>query len=181
MKLIYILDQDLDMDSIQTKIKKFLLRQDGVTIRTESSTKSIYFNIDGLIAIRLSNHLGFDTFKHLHIIIPYNSTTHFIIFLNNRSIIIENYTKLKEYIKNYILTFKLISAKDLENNIEETINKTIEKTIINSVSKLTNLNTDELELTTLYRLIHPDYYKGIIHNLRLLSQNTKSIKYQKSH
>lgn len=34
------------------KIKKYLLKQEGVTLRSESSTESLYFNIDGFNAIR---------------------------------------------------------------------------------------------------------------------------------
>lgn len=178
------------------KIKKYLLKQEGVTLRSESSTESLYFNIDGFNAIRLSDHLGFDNTKMLHIILPHNLTAQFVIFLNNKPIIIEDYRKLKEFIKNYILIFRLLRIKneDLDANVAEAVKEKVEeatsglmakidawveaRTVDEKTSKVV-LNLQEYELITLYRKLHPKFYPGIINQMRLLAGTAKSISYQK--
>ena len=149
------------------KIKRFLLRQKGVEfIKKSEGSESLYFQIGDHI-IRVSDHIPITYCRpeQLHILVTTNSES-FTILVNNRVAIIPNYSKLKEYIKFYILTVGVMG-----------------RTVYSVVTKerAGGLNPDEQLVLSKYRRISPDQRKSYQNQLDLSVASKAARKYRKAH
>lgn len=144
------------------KIKRFLLRQKGIEfIKKSEQSSSLYFSIGDKI-IRVSDHIPTSQYRpeELHILVTVNSES-FTILVNNRVAIIPNYSKLKEYIKFYILTVGVMgrtvySVVTKERIVERVQEVTKEVPIYREVE---GLNPDEQAILSKYRRISPDQHR----------------------
>lgn len=83
------------------KITTFLSGQPS-TEWTHESKLSVYYNI-GKKKIRISDHLPRTYKEDLNVIVPYNYTGSFIIFINRTPLIIKSYEELTNFLRQYIL------------------------------------------------------------------------------
>lgn len=168
------------------KIKRFLLRQKGIEfIKKSEQSSSLYFAI-GDATIRVSDHIPTSQCRpeQLHIIVPVNSES-FTILINNRIAVIPNYSKLKEYIKFYILTVGVMgrtvySVVTTERIVERT--QEVTKEVIVPIYKETEgLNPDEQAILNKYRRISPDQQKSYQNQLGTSVASKAARKYRKAH
>lgn len=121
----------------------------------------MYFSIGDKIT-RVSDHIPTSQCRpeELHILVTVNSES-FTILVNNRVAIIPNYSKLKEYIKFYILTVGVMgrtvySVVTKERIVERVQEVTKEVPIYREVE---GLNPDEQAILSKYRRISPDQHR----------------------
>ena len=166
------------------KIKRFLLRQEGVKfLRKSDNSESLYFQIGDKI-IRVSDHIPTSQCRpdELHVLPAANSES-FIILVNNRVAIIPNYSKLKEYIKFYILTVGILgrtvySVVTTERTVE--VVKEVEKEVTIPVYKeVEGLDDAEKRLITCYRGLCPKHKQDLTKMSKELVNSKSSRKYRK--
>lgn len=91
------------MESTRNKLKKYLQKFEGVSFHKESESGSVYYKI-GSSKIRIADHQSpVNDPEVLNILFPQNSGS-IILTIGGRFVIIQNYNKLKEYIRSFMLT-----------------------------------------------------------------------------
>lgn len=105
--------------------------------------------------------------------------------MNNRIAVIPNYSKLKEYIKFYILTVGVMgrtvySVVTTERIVERT--QEVTKEVVVPIYKETEgLNPDEQAILNKYRRISPDQQKSYQNQLDTSVASKAARKYRKAH
>lgn len=168
------------------KIKRFLLRQKNVTfLRKSEGSESLYFQIGDHI-IRVSDHIATTCCRpeQLHILVTTNSEG-FTILVNNRIAIIPNYSKLKEYIKFYILTVGVMgrtvySVITKEVKIER-VQEVTREVIVPVYQDAEGVSPDEQDILNKYRRISPEQRKSYQHQLDTSVASKAAKKYRKAH
>ena len=168
------------------KIKRFLLRQKGVEfIKKSEKSESLYFQI-GEHIIRVSDHIATTCCRpeQLHILVTTNSES-FTILVNNRVAIIPNYSKLKEYIKFYILTVgvmgRTVYSVVTKERIVERVQEVTREVTVPIYKEAEGLNPDEQAILNKYRRISPDQRKSYQNQLDTSVASKAARKYRKAH
>lgn len=167
------------------KIRKFLLRQNGVSfIKKSEKSNSLYFNIGESAVIRVSDHIPTRQCRpeELHILTPVNSES-FTILVNNRIAVIPNYNELKKYVKFYILTVGSMQ-RIICSVVKETVKveKVVKKEVVIPVyEKTEGLSPDEEKLLDTYRRVCPNHKERLQIFSKEMFNSKASKKYRQSH
>ena len=168
------------------KIKRFLLRQPSVEfLKKSDKSDSLYFKAGNLI-IRVSDHIATSQCRpeQLHILVAANSES-FTILSNNRIAIIPNYTKLKEYIKFYVLTVgvmgKTIHSVVITEEVVKTTKEVTKEVVVPIYQEAEGENPDEQVLLNKYRRISPEQRKAYQRQLDTSVASKAAKKYRKAH
>lgn len=163
------------------KIKRFLLKQNGVDfVKKSEQSNSLYFTI-GEETIRVSDHIPTSQCRpeQLHVIVPINSES-FIILINNRIAVIPNYSKLREYLKFYILTVGIM-RRTVYSVKTEIVKKEVlvEKEVLvpNPINN-PELTSQESRVVDSFRRLCPEHKSQALTQLHTLEVSKKSKKYQ---
>lgn len=94
---------------IADKICRYLSRLDGVEVANTNESGSHYFNAPG-VKIRVSDHISFsyNPTTTLNIVCD-RLTDSFAVLYGSRIIPIQNYTQLKELLRNFILVCDVLA------------------------------------------------------------------------
>lgn len=131
---------------IADKICRYLSRLDGVEVANTNESGSRYFKAPG-VKIRVSDHIAFsfNPTTTLNIVCD-RLTDSFAVFYGSRIIPIQNYTQLKELLRNFVLVCDVLAPladirnkpKVIEKVVEKKIEVVVEKTIEHPVSAPTS-------------------------------------------
>lgn len=168
------------------KIKRFLLRQPNVEfLKKSDNSESLYFTVGNSI-IRVSDHIPTSQCRpeQIHILVAANSES-FTILVNNRVAIIPNYTKLKEYIKFYILTVgimgrvvhNVVTTTEVVQQVKEI---TVEK-VIPVYRQVEGANVEEKALLTDFRRIPQKQRDHVRNQMKGLINSKEARKYRATH
>lgn len=89
---------------MKKKIENYLLKQEGVSFHKQSDSGSVYYKV-GSSKIRIADHMcpAFNDPRVLEIIIPVVGES-FVLIIGSKVVVMNNYDKLREYIRAFCLT-----------------------------------------------------------------------------
>lgn len=148
---------------MKDKLFKYLLRLCKDSFVKENESGSVYFLING-INVRLSDHMSSVNKSNLQIVVPVNSDVP-IIILSGRVIIMPNYNKVKEFIRNFVFISQYSSLIRVE---------------VREVVKEEELSVTEKEFLALVRGIKREYIEGQLKQFRMIYNSQKNKAYRKS-
>lgn len=119
-----------------------------------SDSGSEYYKI-GNIKIRYSDHLAFFNVNELQIIDTLNLDTPTLI-CNNKIISFPTYSKVKEFIRNFILISKCMNIPKVQSENPVTSEKVVEKVVVDPLFDKT-----ELDIIKIYRQFSPKKQKAM--------------------
>lgn len=164
---------------MKNKIKNYLLKQKEITLKTESSTGSIYFKLHNETVVRVSDHINpnYNEYDKLNIVVSADGEG-CVIILGNRVLQFDKYEKVREWLKFYIKSsycLKLIpKIKTVEVKKEVEVIKEVETPVYKNIDIV---NPDHQRIISLLNQIHPDYDKSIIKSIEDLTRKAKSVSY----
>jgi hypothetical protein len=152
------------MNPLIEKVHKYLLRFENVTLEKENNV-TLYFkllNNDKLI--RVSDHfpeVNMTFREQLNIIVPIDSKDEYIIMLNQELMIVK-YSKLKEFLRNWILLFSKF------------------RLYLQQHKESAGISPQENTLLTYYRGVQPAYQNSAFNLLKNQYNSKKGLAYRKS-
>lgn len=155
------------------KVAKYIERQGKIKAKNESQTSlSKYYELESGMMLRVSDHLKSGENRKLLSIIPVDDN--FVIQYQRYVIVIKTYNKLKEFIRNFVITNSVLKVRPVQEvSVTEIAVEKPQLKIIPVYKPVEGLSEQEQTLIDKFRLLNSKYTESAMSQIKNLLRMTK--------